>query len=191
MEDISTGASGDIQQATKMARGMVTRYGMSDRLGTVLYGSGHSEVFLGRDYGTGKEYSEQTAAAIDEEIQRIIKECYADAKAILAEHIDKLHFVAQYLLSHETMDGDQFAAAMQDGATVEQLETIAAEKAEKSRRDNEERAKRQAEEEAQKADEEKSNKASENDQEDQEAKDDDRNDDDRDDNGWGNFIHHR
>ena len=184
MEDISTGASGDIQQATKVARGMVTRYGMSDRLGTVLYGSGHSEVFLGRDYGTGKEYSEQTAAAIDEEIQRIIAQCYTDAKAILSEHIDKLHFVAEYLLAHETMDGDQFKAAMQDGATVEQLEAIAAEKAEKSRRDNEERAKRQAETEEQKSEEKPQDEPSE-------EKKDEKDDDNQDDNGWGNFIHHR
>ena len=188
MDDISTGASGDIQQATKVARSMITRYGMSDRLGTVLYGSGHSEVFLGRDYGTGKEYSEQTAAAIDEEIQRIIKDCYADAKLILSQHIDKLHFVAEYLLSHETMDGDQFKAAMQDGATVEQLEAIAAEKAEKSRHDNEERAKRQAEEEAQKDEAQKPEEPSENDQNDQNKDEDDNN---QDDNGWGNFIHHR
>ncbi len=198
MDDISTGASGDIQQATKIARGMVTRYGMSDRLGTVLYGSGHSEVFLGRDYGTGKEYSEQTASVIDEEIQRIINECYADAKAILSEHIDKLHFVAQYLLGHETMDGDQFKAAMQDGATVEQLEAIAAEKAEKSRRDNEERAKRQAEEEAKKAAETKteSHEESSNDQnseEDQSSQEEKQDEDDNnhDDNGWGNFIHRK
>ena len=191
MDDISTGASGDIQQATKIARGMVTRYGMSDRLGTVLYGSGHSEVFLGRDYGTGKEYSEQTASVIDEEIQRIINECYADAKVILSEHIDKLHFVAQYLLGHETMDGDQFKAAMQDGATVEQLEAIAAEKAEKSRRDNEERAKRQAEEEAKKAAEEKTDERSNDDQNDQENQKDGEDDNNQDDNGWGNFIHRR
>ena len=157
LDDISSGASGDIQQATKMARGMVTQYGMSDKLGTVLYGSGHAEVFLGRDYGTGKDYSEATAAAIDEEIQRIIGECYADAKRILSEHIDKLHFVAQYLLKHESMDGDQFEAAMKDGATEEDLDAIAAEKAEKSRRDNEERAAREkakAEEEARRAAEE-------------------------------------
>ena len=191
MDDISTGASGDIQQATQIARGMVTRYGMSDRLGTVLYGSGHSEVFLGRDYGTGKEYSEQTASVIDEEIQRIVKECYADAKAILTEHIDKLHFVAEYLLAHETMDGDQFAAAMEDGATVEKLEAIAAQKAEKSRQDNEERAKRQAEEEAKKATEEKPVEESDKEKDDQENKKDDKNDDNQDDNGWGNFIHRR
>ncbi len=140
MDDISTGASGDIQSATDMARKMVTTYGMSEKLGTVLYGSGHSEVFLGRDYGSGKEYSEQTAAAIDSEIQRIIGEGYAAAKQLLSEHIDKLHFVAGYLLKHESMDGDQFAAAMQDGATEADLDAIAEEKAEKSRRDNEERA---------------------------------------------------
>ncbi|MBQ8213346.1 MAG: ATP-dependent zinc metalloprotease FtsH [Clostridia bacterium] len=155
MDDISTGASSDIQQATEMARGMVTRYGMSEKLGTVLYGSGHSEVFLGRDYGTGKDYSEQTAASIDAEIQRIIGECYKDAESILSEHIDKLHFVAQYLLKHETMDGDQFAAAMKDGATEEELDAIAAEKAEKSRKANEERAKRNAEEQAKREAEEK------------------------------------
>ena len=192
MDDISTGASGDIQQATKVARAMITRYGMSDRLGTVLYGSGHSEVFLGRDYGTGKEYSEQTAAAIDEEIQRIIKDCYADAKLILSEHIDKLHFVAEYLLGHETMDGDQFKAAMQDGATIEQLEAIARDKAEKSRRDNEERAKRQAE--AQKAADEKSDDPNtQNDDQDNDQKDQNDEDDNtpNGDNGWGNFIHHR
>ena len=150
MDDISTGASGDIQQATNTARNMVTRYGMSDKLGTVLYGSEHSsdEVFLGRDFSSGKNYSEKTSAEIDDEIRRLISDSYAEAKAILAEHIDRLHFVAQYLLSHESMDGDQFAAAMQDDATVEQLEAIAAEKAEKSRRDNEERFKALEEEAA-------------------------------------------
>ena len=152
MDDISTGASADIQQATKVARNMVTRYGMSEKLGTVLYGSDHSsdEVFLGRDFSSGKNYSEQTAAAIDSEIQRIIADCYGDAKEILEEHIDRLHFVAQYLLKHESMDGDQFAAAMKDGATEEELDAIAAEKAEKSRQDNEARAKRDAKEAAQK-----------------------------------------
>ena len=157
LDDISSGASGDIQQATKMARGMVTQYGMSDKLGTVLYGSGRSEVFLGLDYGSSKDYSDATAATIDAEIQRIIGECYEDAKKILSEHVDKLHFVAQYLLKHESMDGDQFEAAMKEGATEEDLDAIAAEKAEKSRRDNEERAAREkakAEEEARKAAEE-------------------------------------
>ncbi len=155
MDDISTGASGDIQHATKIARAMVTKYGMSDKLGAVLYGSEHSndEVFLGRDFSSGKNYSEQTAAEIDKEIQRIIGEAYIAAKEILTAHLDKLHFVAQYLLKHESMDGDQFAAAMKDGATVEDLEAIAEEKAEKSRRDNE--ARKAAEEERAKEEEER------------------------------------
>jgi cell division protease FtsH len=194
MDDISTGASADIQQVTQIARKMITQYGMSDTLGTVLYGSGHSEVFLGRDYGTGKDYSEQTAAAIDDEIRRIISESYESAKAILNEHMDKLHFVAQYLLKHETMDGDQFAAAMQDGATEEQLDAIAAEKAEKSRRDNEERAKRQAEEEAKRAAEEAQTQENAQTDDEKREEDDSQNGDDHhddDDNGWGNFIQNR
>ncbi len=146
MEDISTGASSDIQQATRVARDMVTRYGMSEKLGTVLYGNEHSsdEVFLGRDFNADKNYSEKTAAEIDDEIRRIIEGAYRDAKAILEAHMDRLHFVAQYLLGHESMDGDQFAAAMKDDATVEELEKIAADKEEQSRRDNEARAKAEA-----------------------------------------------
>ena len=142
MDDISTGASSDIQKATQVARNMVTRYGMSDRLGPILYGSEHSsdEVFLGRDFSSGKDYSEETAAAIDEEIHSIVDQAYSDAKKILQDHIDRLHFVAQYLLKHESMDGDQFAAAMKDNATMEELEAIAAKKAEESRRDNEKAA---------------------------------------------------
>ena len=139
LDDISTGASSDIQKATQVARNMVTRYGMSDRLGPVLYGSEHTsdEVFLGRDFSSGKDYSEETAAAIDEEVRAIVEQAYADAKKMLEDHIDRLHFVAQYLLKHESMDGEQFAAAMKDGATVEELEAIAERKAEESRRDNE------------------------------------------------------
>ena len=142
LDDISTGASNDIQKATQVARNMVTRYGMSDRLGPILYGSEHTsdEVFLGRDFSSGKDYSEETAAAIDEEVHAIIEQAYADAKKMLQDHIDRLHFVAQYLLKHESMDGDQFAAAMKEDATVEELEAIAAQKAEASRLDNEKAA---------------------------------------------------
>jgi len=157
LDDVTTGASQDIKQATRVAKDMVMRYGMSEKLGTVLYGSDHSEVFLGRDYGSTTDYSEATAAEIDSEIRTIIKTCYEDAKGILTEHIDKLHFVAQYLISHESMDGDQFVAAMKDGATVEDLEAIAENKAEESRRNNEraaEEAKKRAEEEKAAAEEE-------------------------------------
>ena len=150
LDDISTGASGDIQQATKTARNMVTRYGMSDKLGTVLYGSGHSdsEVFLGRDLNTSKNYSEKTAAEIDDEVRSIIESAYAECKKILTEHIDKLHLVAGYLLRAEFMDADQFKAAMENDLTFDDIDEIAKEKERKSREENE--AKLRAEEEEQK-----------------------------------------
>ena len=148
LDDISTGASGDIQQATRVARAMVTQYGMSDKLGTVLYGSGHSEVFLGRDYGSSKDYSGQTAAAIDEEIRRIVGDCHEDAKRILSEHIDKLHAVASFLIKHESMDGDQFKALMDEDADEARLLEIAEEKRKKSEEENEKRARENAEREA-------------------------------------------
>jgi cell division protease FtsH len=149
MDDISTGASGDIQSATRTARNMVTRYGMSEKLGPILYGSEHSSdaVFLGRDFSSGDNYSEQTAAQIDEEVRRLIAEAHDKCREILREHMDKLEFVAQYLLSHETMDGDQFKAAMEsEEPTVEALEAIAEEKARRSREANEERERRCREE---------------------------------------------
>ena len=147
MDDISTGASSDIQQATKTARDMVTRYGMSAKLGTVLYGSEHTsdEVFLGRDFSSGKDYSEKTAAEIDDEIRSLIEKAYCRCRDILSSHMDKLDFVAQYLLTHETMDGDQFKAAMEGTPSVEDLENIAEEKKKRSRRANEERARADAE----------------------------------------------
>ena len=149
LDDISTGASGDIQQATKVARNMVTRYGMSDKLGTVLYGSGHSdtEVFLGRDINNNKNYSEKIAAEIDDEIRAIIESAYTECKAILTEHIDKLHLVAGYLLKREFMDGDQFKAAMENDLTFDEIDEILNEKERKSKEENE--AKRQAEAEEQ------------------------------------------
>ena len=149
LDDISTGASSDIQQATKIARNMVTRYGMSDKLGTVLYGSGHSdtEVFLGRDFNNNKNYSEKIAAEIDDEIRTIIENAYTECKNILTEHIDKLHLIAGYLLKAEFMDGDQFKAAMENDLTFDDIDEIAREKERKSREENE--AKLKAEEEEQ------------------------------------------
>ena len=149
LDDISTGASGDIQQATKIARNMVTRYGMSDKLGTVLYGSGHSdtEVFLGRDFNNNKNYSEKIAAEIDDEIRVIIENAHAECKAILTEHIDKLHLIAGYLLKAEFMDGDQFKAAMENDLSFEEIDEILKEKERKSQEENE--AKRKEEEEEQ------------------------------------------
>ena len=140
LDDISTGASSDIQQATRTARNMVTRYGMSDRLGTVLYGSEHSqdEVFLGRDFSSGQGYSEATAAAIDEEVRNIINSCYDRCKEILTNNIAKLHFVAEFLLKNESMDEEQFLAAMQmENPTIESIEGILVEKKRKSDEENE------------------------------------------------------
>ncbi len=138
-EDISTGASGDIQQATRIAKSMVTRYGMSDLLGPVLYGNEHSqdEVFLGRDFSSGQNFSEKTAAQIDDEIRAIISKSYDKCKQILTEHIDKLHFVAEFLLKNESMDGDQFQAIMtSENPTVEEIEKIAEDKKRLSEEEN-------------------------------------------------------
>ncbi len=151
LEDISTGASQDIQQATKIARAMVERYGMSEKLGTVLYGNEHSssEVFLGRDFSSGKNYSEKTAAEIDDEVRSIIDSAYKKCVEYLSEHIDKLHFVAQYLYNHETMDNDQFRYAMEhDGCTEEEIEAIAEQKKKESDAENERRAEENAAKEA-------------------------------------------
>ncbi len=139
LDDISTGASSDIEHATKTARNMVVRYGMSDKLGTVLYGSEHSsdEVFLGRDFSSGKNYSEKTAADIDDEIRRIISDAHDRCKTILEEHIDKLHFVAEFLLKNESMDDEQFRAAMEmDNPTMESIEEIAEMRKKKSEEEN-------------------------------------------------------
>ena len=108
IEDISTGASNDIERATKIARSMVTKYGMSKKLGTIMLGSSQEEVFLGRDFATQKEYSEETAALIDEETKRIIDTGYETARKILTEHIDKLHAVASVLLEKEKITSEEF-----------------------------------------------------------------------------------
>ena len=110
LNDISTGASNDIERASKIARDMVTRYGMSDKIGTITFGSGQEEVFLGRDLAQAKNFSEETAAKIDEEVKRIIDEAYNKAKTILSNNMDKLASVANVLLEKEKIDGDEFAA---------------------------------------------------------------------------------
>ena len=108
MDDISTGAYGDIKQATQMARAMVTSYGMSEKIGPIDYGSDNGEIFLGRDFAAGKGYSEVKAAEIDDEIHRIIEEAYRACKKLLTEHMDEMTRVAEYLIRNETMDGDTF-----------------------------------------------------------------------------------
>ena len=108
MDDISTGAYGDIKQATQMARAMVTSYGMSEKIGPIDYGSDSGEIFLGRDFAAGKGYSEVKAAEIDDEIHRIIEEAYRSCKKLLSEHMDQMTRVAEYLIRNETMDGETF-----------------------------------------------------------------------------------
>ncbi len=110
LNDISTGASNDIERATKIARDMVTKYGMSDAIGTINFGSDQGEVFLGRDFTHTKDYSEETAAAIDKEVKRIIDKAYKRCQDILSEHMDKLHAVAEKLLEKEKIDGEEFDA---------------------------------------------------------------------------------
>ena len=108
LNDVSTGASNDIERATKIARSMVTKYGMSEKLGTIMLGSGGEEVFLGRDFAQSKEYSEETAAIVDSEVKKIVDKGYKTAEEILRANIDKLHAVAGVLLEKEKIDGDEF-----------------------------------------------------------------------------------
>jgi cell division protease FtsH len=108
LEDISTGASGDIQQASTIARDMVMRYGMSDRLGPILYDSSDRSIFIGRDFGTTKSYSEETAGMIDEEVKKIFDEAAMRCEQILTEHAEQLRALAEYLLQHETMEKEVF-----------------------------------------------------------------------------------
>ena len=108
LDDISTGASGDIQQASSIARDMVMRYGMSDRLGPISYDSSDHSIFIGRDFGTTKSYSEETAGVIDEEVKNIFDSAAAKCEQILTEHRDQLIAIAEYLLQHETMEAEEF-----------------------------------------------------------------------------------
>ncbi|MFQ7777926.1 ATP-dependent zinc metalloprotease FtsH [Ruminococcus sp.] len=126
LDDISTGASNDIEKATKTARDMVTKYGMTKELGCICYGKDNSAVFLGRDMGHTQDYSEQTAAKIDELILEIVNNAYDRAETILKDNIDKLHEVAAYLIKHEKMGGEDFEAVM-NGTYVEPVEAEDAE----------------------------------------------------------------
>ncbi len=130
---------------------------MSDDLGPIVYGSEHSsdEVFLGRDFSSGRNYSEETASLIDNEIKRIIGDAYKTAENILREKMDKLHFIAQFLIKDEIMDEEQFKAAMTGNPTVEELEEMLSERRRRSNRENEEKAKRDEEERLRREEEER------------------------------------
>ena len=112
--DISTGASNDIARATEIARSMVTKYGMSEKLGPIAFGSDNNEVFLGKNYGQVRNYSESVASEIDSEIESIVRNAYTRTETILNEHMDKLHLIAQYLFENEKMTGEEFAKAMEE-----------------------------------------------------------------------------
>jgi len=111
--DISTGASNDIQRVSNIARKMVMEYGMSEKLGTITFGSDHDEVFIGRDIGKSKNYREEVAFEIDNEVKSLVNEAYKKAEKILTEHIDKLHVVAKRLLEKEKISGEEFNAIVE------------------------------------------------------------------------------
>lgn len=139
-DDISGGASNDIQRATEIARNMVTRYGMSDRLGPIAFASERSddEIFLGRDFNNTKNYSDETAALIDSEIKCIIDECFRSAETIIREHEEKVRVTAEFLVKYETMDEDQFRFLMdaEPTPTIEEIAAIAEEKKKRSESEN-------------------------------------------------------
>ena len=120
--DISTGASNDLQRATEICRDMVAKYGMSDEVGPVVYDSSNGEVFLGRDYGNVKNYSDETSSRIDAEIERIMRAAYAKTERILKEHYDKLELVAETLIEKEKLTGEEFLSLMNEGKLPEKEE---------------------------------------------------------------------
>lgn len=153
--DYTGGASNDIMRATEVARKMVTVYGMSEELGTIHFGSQHgqNEVFLGRDFGATPNYSDETAAKIDREIKKIVDEAYNLATELLTKYREKLDFITEFLLRNEIMDDEQFALAMEEGTTMEEVEALVTEKKKRSEEENKrraleiEKAKKEAEEE--------------------------------------------
>lgn len=115
LNDISTGASNDLQRATSICRDMVSKYGMSDELGPVVYSDDNNEVFLGKDYGHVNNYSEATSARIDEQIEKMMRKAYSQTESILKTHYDKLELVAETLIKNEKISGDQFTQLMENG----------------------------------------------------------------------------
>ncbi|MBR4880956.1 MAG: ATP-dependent zinc metalloprotease FtsH [Clostridia bacterium] len=147
-DDISGGASNDIERATDIARKMVTKLGMSDKLGPIAFGGSTTgdEIFLGRDFSNSRNYSEAVASMIDEEMRTIITDEFERAEKILRDNIDKMHFIADYLTKYEVMDDKQFMAAMEnDEPTEEMLNAIAEENKAKRDKENEARAQQEAE----------------------------------------------
>jgi cell division protease FtsH len=115
LDEISTGAQSDLERATAIARKMICQYGMSERLGPVTFGQRRDQVFMGRDFGHDKDYSEEIASAIDHEVKLFIEKAYAEAETILRENIDKLHLLADSLLEWETLEAQDIASLMEHG----------------------------------------------------------------------------
>ncbi len=128
--DISTGASNDIQRASEIARKMITKYGMSEKLGPIAFGSDNDEVFLGKNYNHTRNYSENVAAIIDEEVEKIINEAYERTEKILSEHIDQLHLLAETLVKLEKVNEEQFVSLMEKGELPEEKEEVTLEETE-------------------------------------------------------------
>lgn len=138
-DDISGGASNDITRATGIARKMVTQYGMSDTLGPVVFGTGHDEVFLGKDYQSSRNYSEKIASQIDDEIHSFISKGYVMAENILNDCMGVMHFIADYLVKHEIMDNEQFELCFTEGVTPEMLDVVRERKLSESEESNRKR----------------------------------------------------
>ncbi|RDY22991.1 ATP-dependent metallopeptidase FtsH/Yme1/Tma family protein [Romboutsia maritimum] len=136
IKDISTGASNDLERVTSIARGMVTKYGMSSKLGPMVFGDGDDEVFLGNSFTSKRNYSEEVASEIDKEIRRIVDVAYRETKHILEDNMDKLEYVAQALLVHETLDSDQFIKAFNKELSLELEETVVTKEDESEDREN-------------------------------------------------------
>lgn len=139
LHDISAGASNDIQRATEIARKMVTQYGMSDSLGPIVFGTGHEEVFLGKEFSQTRNYSEKIAAQIDDEVHAIIEKGYQIAEKLLIDNMEVLHFIAEYLTKNEIMDREQFEASFKEGVTAEDLDAIRDTKRKRSNAENDRR----------------------------------------------------
>jgi len=129
LDDISGGASQDIKRASEIARKMVTRYGMSEKLGPIVYGGDDENMFLGRNSNFSKNYSEEYATMIDNEIHRIVTDSYSLAEKLLKDNMAVLHFIADYLVKHETMDAEQFKLCFTEGVTEERISSVATRKA--------------------------------------------------------------
>ena len=133
MDDISTGASNDLERVTSTARAMVTKYGMSEKMGPMVYGDSDDEVFLGNSITTKKNYSEEIAYEIDKEVRQIVENAYAECKRILNENMDKLHYVAKGLLLYETLDADKFIQAFNEELSLDEKAVFAKDEKESKR----------------------------------------------------------